>query len=229
MVRAERGEIGLPFGIPVLQSGIVELAIRRENADLERDGPLAGRPQFVAERAGLLAGRHHQLGPDAGDDFIVAFDGDHAPRPALQQCDIFGQIRDLLPGVEGVERSGQHERPNVAFVELLKRIEQGEAGGEAFIGLDERVARQQHKIDFVLDRQGDEAVEGGPGCVLDNRGQPRRQLGDFPYRLIEARISRVKKVQRRKSHTGEPPFSRYPRRGKCSSRPNLREERLEIR
>jgi hypothetical protein len=135
----------------------------------------------------------------------------------------------LAPGLEWIERAGKNNHSNSAAIELLESIEQRQSGGKALIVLHERVAGQQDEIDFVIDGQGNAAVECGPRRIPNDRFEARRQPGNLTDRLIEARIGCVKKAQGRKGHFGGTSLFPQFRQEKFSPHPPLGEERLGIR
>ena len=72
--------------------------------------------------------------------------------------------------------------------------------GQAAVGLDKRVSRQEQKIDAALDGDADKTLEGSTRRILHDRSDARRQRVCFTNRLVEANIGGMHKTQRFKRH-----------------------------
>ena len=179
--------------------GVFQVGVCRHDADgkwkralvLGAQGSL-GREAFAARQPGSRA--------EAGDGFAFALERDRPFGRAVEQRHVFRQIGNLLPGFGRVEAARKDEDANRFLMELLESVDEGEAGRQAVVGFDERVARQQHEIDAPFEGHADEPFEGGPRRVLHNRRHPRRQGERLSNRIVEADIRRVQKAQRFKRH-----------------------------
>ena len=176
-----------------------------------------GRKALAARKPGSRA--------EAGDGFAFALEGDGPFGRAVEQRHVFRQIGNLLPGLGRVEAARKDEDANRFLMKLLESVDEGEAGWQAVVGFDERVARQQHEINAAFEGHADEPFEGGPGRVLHNRRHSRGQGERLSNRIVEADVGRVQKAQWFKWHGRSLP-SPGQRGRKCSRQASLGEERF---
>ena len=140
----------------------------RHNADGKRqralvlgaEGPLRREP-LAARKPGSRA--------DAGDGFAFSLESDRPFGRAVEQRHVFRQIGNLLPGLSRVESARKDEDANRFLVELLEAVDQSEAGRQAVVSFEERVARQQHEIDAAFEGHADEPFKAArvASCTTD--------------------------------------------------------------